>query len=184
MKDRKNIQKIGTFNCQGLLSTSKQQTLADDFARYNMTVLCVQETHMKDYGALNMKTNDGKNYLLYYSGHKSKSVNGVGIIVDANRKVNFEPISDRICMITITLINNNNNRLIILSVYAPTLEKSEKHPEEADNFYNEMESIIKKVKSRDDLIIAGDFNAITGTAALETNLYKKQIGLYGKGKSK
>ena len=45
-----------------------------------------------------------------------------------------------------------------------------------------MESIIKKVKSRDDLIIAGDFNAKTGTAALETNLYKKQIGLYGKGK--
>ena len=177
-KNNKDVQKIGTFNCQGLLSLSKQQRIADDFARYKMAFLCVQETHLKGYGALNIKSNDGKEYLLYYSGHQSKSVNGVGFIVDANRKVDFEPISDRICKITVNL---NKNKLIILSVYAPTLEKSEKNPEGAENFYNIMESVIKKVKSRDDLIIAGDFNAKTGTAALENNLYKTQIGMYGKG---
>ena len=41
----------------------------------------------------------------------------------------------------------------------------------------------KNVKSRDNHVMAGDFNAKIGTAALESNIYKKQIGIYGKGKA-
>ena len=59
---------------------------------------------MKDYGALELYGNNRNKYILYYSGHKTKSINGVGIIVAANRNVIFEPISDRICKIT-TQIN-------------------------------------------------------------------------------
>ena len=76
-----------------------------------------------------------RNYLLYYSGHETKSINGVGIIVAANRKINFEPISDKICVITTKI--NNTHKLIIISVYAPTLETSEKNHDVRDNFYNE-----------------------------------------------
>ena len=60
-----------------------------------------------------------------------------------------------------------------MSVYAPTLEYSEKDPDTTDAFYNELESVIKNLKSRDNLVRAGDFNAKTGTAALKSNIYKK-----------
>ena len=147
-----------------------------------MAVLCIQETHMERYGVLSITSNYGKNCLLYYSGHQTKSVNGVGIFVEEDRQVNFEPILHRICKITIKL-TNSGSKLIIMSVYAATLKFSEKDPDIADAFYNELESVIKNVKSRDNFVITGNFNAKTGTAALECNIYKKQIGIYRKGKA-
>ena len=55
-------------------------------------------------------------------------------------------------------LDNQNDRLII-SVYAPTLDASEKNPEQAEQFYNKFKSVINKVRSRDNLTIARDFNA-------------------------
>ena len=150
--------------------------------RYNMAVLCIQETHMQRYGVLSIKSNYGKNYLLYYSGHQTKSINGVDILVEEDRQLNFEPILHRICKITIKL-TNSGNKLIIMSVYAATLKCCEKDLDAADAFYNQLERVIKNVKSRDNFVITGNFNAKTGTAALECNIYKKQIGIYGKGKA-
>ena len=108
--------------------------------------MCIQETRIKGYGVHNLQSSNGNNYLLYYSGHKTKSINGVRIIVAANRNINFEPISDRICVTTRKI--NNTHKLIIISAYAPTLETSEKN-HVCDNFYNELGSIISRVKSRD-----------------------------------
>ena len=137
-----------------------------------MAVLCIQEINMPGYGVLSIKLNFGKNYLLYYSEHQTKSINGVGNLVEENRQVNFELILDQICKITIKL-TNSDNKLIIMSIYVPTLECSEKDPDTADAFYNELESVIKNVKSRDNHVIAGDFDKETRTAALERNIYKK-----------
>ena len=51
MKNKKNIQKILTFNVQGLICTPKQQTVVDDFQRYKMTILYVQVRHWERLGA-------------------------------------------------------------------------------------------------------------------------------------
>ena len=49
MKKKNNhLQKIGTFNCRGLVSSkAKQQMLADDFERYKLAILAIQETYRK-----------------------------------------------------------------------------------------------------------------------------------------
>ena len=83
----------------------------------------------------------GEKCYLYYSGHKNKSINGVGIIVETKSKVNFRPISDRICMLTNKAGNNTQTSLI--SAYAPTLEKTKKSPDDTISFYNELSSVIK-----------------------------------------
>ena len=41
----------------------------------------------------------------------------------------------------------------------PTLDKSEKDPGQANQFYNKLKSVIKKVRSKDNLIIAGDLRS-------------------------
>ena len=70
-------QKIGTFNCQGILtSAAKQQMLVNDFELYKMSSLAVQETHIKGYGTMKLTSNTGEAYILYYSGSKNKSENG------------------------------------------------------------------------------------------------------------
>ena len=46
-------QKIGTFNCQGILTTAaNQQMLVNDFELYKMSVLAIQEMHIKGYGTM------------------------------------------------------------------------------------------------------------------------------------
>ena len=65
MKRNKYIHRIGSFNCQGIVtSTAKQQLLADDFEKYNMTALAIQETHIIGYGSIRITSNSNKTYIL------------------------------------------------------------------------------------------------------------------------
>ena len=41
----------------------------------------------------------------------------------------------------------------------PILDTSEKDPDQANQFYNKLKSVIKKVRSKDNLIIAGDLRS-------------------------
>ena len=70
-----------------------------------------------------------------------------------------------------------------MSIHAWTLESREEYPDTFYAFYNELQNVIQNVKSRDSLVIAGDFNAKIRTAALETNIYRKEIEIYGKGRA-
>ena len=132
---------------------------------------------MQGYGVMSIKSSTNKEYLLYYSGNNKKSENGVGIIVPKTKNVEFAPINDRICIITTKV--NNNQMLHIISAYATTLDKSEKQPETREKFYSDIDSIIRKHKSRHITIIVGDFNAKIGKH--NDNLNHLIIGKYGKG---
>ena len=142
--------------------------------------MILQETHMKGNGIQTLTSTTGEKCYLYYSGHKNKSINGVGIVVETKSKVNFRPISDRICMLTNKAGNNTQTSLI--SAYAPTLEKTKKSPEDTISFYNELSSVIKLTNSRDMIIIGGDFNAKTKPKdKLTMQTFNKNVGTYGKG---
>ena len=175
----KDTKLIGTFNCQGLVtSEAKQRMLADDFESKNIDILAVQETHFQGTGVKELLSFNNKKYKLYYSGNSNQSINGVGFIVHSDRKVDFEPISERICKISTKI--NDSITLEAISAYAPTLEVSETKPEVRDAFYAELDSVIRKSKSRNALIIAGDMNAKTGSA-FQVGAYRNVIGKFGKG---
>ena len=71
--------------------------LVNDFELQKMSGLTEQDTHMKGYGTMKLISNTGKTYILYYSGSKSNSENGVGIILSSNANAEFDPICERIC---------------------------------------------------------------------------------------
>ena len=112
-----DLKRIGTFNCQGLVTSEvKQRMLADDFERKNIDILAVQETHLQSTDVKELLSFSNKKYNLYYSGNSKQSINGIGFIVHSNRKVDFEPISKRICKINTKI--NNNITLEVISAYA------------------------------------------------------------------
>ena len=157
-------QKIGTFNSQGIrTSAAKQQMLVKDFEMYKMSALAVQEMHIKGYETMKLTSNTSKTYTLYYSGSKNKSENGNGIIVPSDVNAEFDPICERICKVRIKV--NNNVKVNILSIYAPTLNRSEKNYEIRKNFYTKLDSILRNISSRQIVIIAGDVNEKTSSAA-------------------
>ena len=152
--------------------------LVNDFKLYKMSALAVQETHIQGYGAMKLTSNTGKTYILCYFGSKHKSENVVGIILPSDVNAEFDPICERICKVRIKV--NDDLKIDTLSVYAPTLNGSEKNHEITENFYTKLDSILKKISKRHIVIIAGDFNAKTGSS-VKKKIYQTVIGKYGKG---
>ena len=146
-------QKIGTFNCQGILtSAAKQQMLVNDFELHKMSAVAVQETHIKGYGTMKLTSNTCKTYILYYFGSENKSENGVGIILLSDVNEEFDPICERICKVRIKV--NNNLKVDILSVYASRLKRSEKNHEIRENVYTKLDSIFRNISNRHIVVIA------------------------------
>ena len=69
-----------------------------------------------------------------------------GIIVRSDTKCTFVPVNDRLCKLT---IKKEQSNIVIISAYTPTLELSIKHPEKSEKFYDELESLIHTVKTRE-----------------------------------
>ena len=96
------------------------------------------------------------------------------LYVESSLSPEFTPVSNRICMATMKL---DSDQINILSVYAPTEERSKVNPREAEEFYDEMEQIIQNISNRDFFEIIGDFNAQVGK---QTEDFEDVIGNYAK----
>ena len=57
---------------------------------------------------------------------------------------------------------DKTNIISIINVYAPTLERSEKDPEEKEKCYDQLSATIESLENKSILLIAGDFNAKIG----------------------
>ena len=165
------FQRFATFNCKGLTDEVKQTHVDGDFYKFRLAAIMVQETCIKKIGLHIFSSSDGKKIYLYNSGNGAKSIRGFGIITTENTNVTFNPVSKRICIITINTSENIKSHLI--SAYAPTtLENTVRSPEETHIFYEQLSSLINSIKQSDILIIGGDFNAKTKlqVSEMEINL--------------
>ena len=84
-------------------------------------------------------------------------------------------ISDRICS---AKINLGKRMLVVISVYAPTLKNSEQNLEIREELYEQLDTAISKVGTRNVVLLLGHFNARTGSSWKEFN---EIMGKYGKG---
>ena len=119
----------------------------------------VQETRIKETYLHEFISSDGKKVCLYNSGNGLKSIRGVWIITTENANVTFNPVSERIFIITTNTSENIKYHLI--STCAPILENTVGNLDETRIFYEELSSLINSMKQRDALIIGWDFNAKT-----------------------
>ena len=165
---------IGSLNVQGLNDKYKQQCIIEDLDKYNLNILAVQETKFKTTCLETITTKEGRTFNLYYPSEQNK-YHGTALYVESSLSPEFTPVSNRICMATMKL---NSNKINVLSVYAPTEERSRDNPKEAEEFYDEMEQIIQNISNRDFLVITGDFNARVGK---QTEDFEDVIGKYAKG---
>ena len=163
---------FGTFNVRGIKEEGERDILLKDAQRYDIDILAIPETHIKDeFNNFNICE-----YVLYtVNSENSKNTHGTGILIKKILKPKFERISERICTAEIQL---KHCKLLFISAYAHTSEKAEKNPELREDFYTTLESIIRKIPTRDEIIVAGDFNAKTGSGYKN---FKENMGQYGKG---
>ena len=124
---RRKFQRFATFNCQGLNDKVKQTHIADDFYKFRLTAIMVQETSIKETGLHEFTSSDGKKICLYNSGKGADSIQGVGIITTENTNVTFNPVSERIYIITRD--TSENIKCYLISAYASTLENTVRNPD-------------------------------------------------------
>ena len=173
----KNIN-IGSLNIRGCKDKYKQDILIKDINRYNIQICGIQETHIPEDNLIQLKSTlqkSDKTYLFYHVGAQNNSKHGSGIIVEKELNPLFSKISDRICQVKVKI---NSKDLYVISAYAPTLKTCETHPEQKEQFYDELEQAINKVKSKHALVVVGDFNAKTGQGHKE---FPENTGKFDKG---
>ena len=181
VKYKVKLSNVGTLNVQGCKDKATQKFIFEDTIRYDLQVLGLTETHVKEDTTKSIKIQHGgktRSYKAYFSGITGNNeLSGTGITVEESLKPSFKRISDKISLATIKL--NNYHHLSIVTAYVPTLDKSEKDPQFREEFYNELDKVTcQHKKDKHLLLVLGDFNAKTGSGH---ERFPENIGKFGKG---
>ena len=137
----------------------------------------LSETRLADEGQL---TEAGCGYTFFWIGRPADQPRtaGVGIAIKNSVLPKLESlpkgINERLMMLRIRL--KGNQHLTFISVYAPTLTNDELIKEQ---FYEELDKVIRDTPANDKLLVVGDFNACVGSNAPN---WKGVLGLHGVGK--
>ncbi|VDP33068.1 unnamed protein product [Schistosoma curassoni] len=156
--------------------TGRAFHIAAEMRSYNLEVIEISETHWTQVGQQRLTSGE----LLLYSGHEEENAphtQGVALMLSKQAqnallgweshgpwiiKASFKTKKEGISMNTI-------------QCYAPTNDYNE---DDKDQFYNRLQSIIKKCLTKDLTILMGDFNAKVGT---DNTGYEDIVGRNGLG---
>ena len=175
---KNNLHKLnfGILNVRGCKTTFEKQILAEDAANYDIDILGISETHIKqeDFEEITVYKNNKKvEYQLFYTGNNSN--HGVGLLLKKDLKAKVKTVSERICVANFAFGGRN---CTVISAYAHTLAVSESKPELRETFYQQLDKTLKNIPKRNVCVVVGDFNAKTGSGH---ELYPNNIGKFGKG---
>lgn len=169
--------RVGTWNVRTMFRTGKTREVTEEFKRYKLDILGVSEMRWNGTGMLVLGTGE----TILYSGQEEETANhteGVGFMLSkkaAKALIAWEPAGPR--TITATFRTNKKNiNLHVINCYAPTNERGE---DEKDQFYNRLQTIMDKRRTKDITLLIGDFNAKVGT---DNTGMEETMGRHGIGK--
>lgn len=168
LKTAKNCLKIGTWNVRTLYQLGKLDNLTKEAKDMDMEIMGIAEHRWTEEGNIR-----GEEYHFIYSGGKEHQ-HGVGFLIKNSLTkyiMGTWPVSERNILLKIRAKPFN---IAIIQTYAPTTDYSE---QDIEIYYEELQKVIKEVKSTEILIIMGDFNAKVGNGKQEDI-----VGGFGLGK--
>ncbi|XP_062532968.1 craniofacial development protein 2-like [Bombyx mori] len=158
---------FGAWNVRTLLHRDgnacperKTAIVARELHRYHVDVAALSETHLADEGEL---VEVGAGYIFFWKGTAASETrhSGVGFAIKNHLVKRLEEypvhISDRITTLRVHL--DKDNYLNVISVYPPTLDKSD---DIKDKFYGEVTLCLDSINAREQVLLLGDFNARVG----------------------
>ena len=146
--------KMATWNVLTLAKVGYREAMTRELSRLNIDVACLTEARLSDSGK---EVVEG--YTFLHSGGTQRH-RGVCLVLSPKIRhslKSWEPISDRLLTARLT---HPHGHLTILVPYAPTEDAPDV---EKDGFYDLLEGAVRNVPPHDQLVVAGDLNAVTGT---------------------
>ena len=150
----KRTLRIGTWNIR-TINNGALNAITSDVDKYNIDMLGIAEHRMA--GAGHFRPESGGKFI--YSGAMKSGQSGVAFYLSRNTEnslLGYNPINDRILSIRIHAKPAN---ITFIQVYAPT---STADATEIEKFYEILKKTTDTAKTRDVVVILGDFNAKIG----------------------
>ena len=175
-KQRKKII-VGAWNVRTLLDRDdvarpqrKTALVAKELARYNIDIAAISKTRLAEEGQV---SETGSGYTFFWKGKAQNEdrIHGVGFAIKTSLPTG---INERLMKLRIPI--SNKRFLTIISAYAPTLTSAE---EVKEQFYADLDALLRTTPTNDKLLVLGDFNARVGR---DSDQWKGVIGKHGTGK--
>ena len=167
LKANRRCLTISTWNVRTLYMTGKLDNLIKEAAEMDIDTMGVAETHWNGDGIIYKE-----DHIFIYSGGEEHK-HGVDILLKKRMQkfvMGTFPASERNLLVKIKAKPFN---ISIIQTYAPTHEYPE---EQLEEYYEELQRLIKEVKSDEELIVMGDYNAKVGKGKKEDT-----VGHFGLG---
>ena len=173
---------LAAFNVRTLKQAGQQAALALTLDSLGIDVCCVSETRIQDASTVIELTapSVSTRFRLRTSGDPEAAAAGcagVGIVLSHRAEVSlldWIPVDSRLCAVRLaTSVKESHKRdvdrcLFIVSAYAPTDCSSDTVK---DRFYDALNALLRRAKSSDIVVVAGDLNAQVGRLSVsETQL--------------
>ena len=137
------------------MNQGKLEVVKQEIARVNIDILGISELKWTGMGEFN-----SDDHCIYYCGHESLRRNGVAIMVNKrvrNAVLGCNLKNDK--MISVVSKAKPFN-ITVIQVYAPTSNAEEA---EVEQFYEDLQDLLKLIPKKDVLFILGYWNAKVGS---------------------
>ena len=133
--------------------------MGHELCRYSVDFAALSETRFSGEGSITEgDPKDG--YTIFWRGYSEGEprMHGVGLAIKNihMKNIDEEPnfISERLMTLRVPLVKNDH--LLLICAYVPTLVAEENVK---DQFYEELDRVLRRADGRDKIVLLGDFNA-------------------------
>ncbi|KAG6937221.1 craniofacial development protein 2, partial [Chelydra serpentina] len=141
---------------QAISDVRKTAVINDELAQLQIDIVALQETRLPDAGTLREK-----NYTFFWQGKSAEEIRecGVGFAVRNSLLGMVEPGQQGTERLLSLRLHTCTGPVNLISAYAPTLGANR---DTKDEFYDQLDMIIRSIPKEGHLILLGDFNARVG----------------------
>jgi len=146
--------RIGTWNVLTLAKTGYTEAICQELSKYRISLAGLTETHLLGSGRL-----DIDDHTVIHSGEEQEHRRGVALVLDkklSRSLVSWQAISSRI--LTARMLHKHGHLTVVVA-YAPTEDST---MNSKDEFYITLESVVTSRPPHDQIVVLGDYNAVTG----------------------
>ena len=167
--DLRRSARFATWNVLTLSRTGYKEAVTRELGRLGIDIACLTETRIEGSGHQLIE-----GYTFIHSGG-TQHYRGVALVVAsriAGGLISWRALSDRLLS---ARFSHHHGHLTVIAAYGPTEVASDA---EKDEFYESLAALTASVAPHDQLIIAGDLNAVSGTDRAGIDAV---VGPYGSG---